>query len=57
MTSRPDDVDAEALRVVELARRAGAVADGTAELIDTETFVVGSLHDCAKLKRGESSIA
>ena len=31
-----DDVDAEALRVAELARRAGAVADGTAELIDAE---------------------
>ena len=36
LDEEPDDVDAEALRVAELARRARAVADGTAELIDAE---------------------
>jgi putative addiction module component (TIGR02574 family) len=36
LDEEPDDVDAEALRVAELARRVRAVADGTAELIDAE---------------------
>lgn len=32
----PEDPDAEALRAAELSRRARAVADGSAELIDAD---------------------
>jgi putative addiction module component (TIGR02574 family) len=32
----PEDLEAEALRAVELTRRARAVADGSAELIDAD---------------------
>lgn len=32
----PEDPDAEALRTAELSRRARAVADGSAELIDAD---------------------
>ena len=36
LDEEPEDPGAEALRVSELSRRARAVADGTAELIDAE---------------------
>ena len=36
LDEEPEDPEAEALRVAELSRRARAVADGTAELIDAD---------------------
>jgi putative addiction module component (TIGR02574 family) len=36
LDEEPEDPEAEALRIAELSRRARAVADGTAELIDAQ---------------------
>jgi putative addiction module component (TIGR02574 family) len=36
LDEEPEDPDAEASRIAELSRRARAVADGTAELIDAD---------------------
>jgi putative addiction module component (TIGR02574 family) len=36
LDEEPDDLEAEALRIAELSRRARAIADDSAELIDTD---------------------